>query len=169
MSNISNTEMALREKRFLDLWRKYPTYRCQASRHILEDYLDNEMLSIVGEDGSQVLETAFAICRSQLAERIPEYVPPAEPEPEPEKPKRNAPRPPAFNDPKWTAASLREHIRNTESMARAENRKTQPLPPEFTREKILSKEFSGEEMRKLVSDPRYGGMAAVQRRLDGKE
>src|ERR1700729_828755 len=108
---ISNQEQALIEKRFLDLFRKYPTYRNMANRSFLESYLDENMLTVVGEDGPQVLETAFAICRSQLAEQIPEYVPPAEPEPEPEKPKRNAIPELGFNSDYWNKERLKEKIR----------------------------------------------------------
>jgi hypothetical protein len=163
---MTNQEKLLAEAKWLAFFRQHPTFNNQANRQLLQEYLDNNMLSVASEDGAESLEIAFLACHSRLGERIPE---PVEAKREPAQPKPNAPRPPAFNDPKWTVASLKEHLRNTDSMARADNRKTQPLPPEYTRERILSKEFSGEEMRKLVSDPRFGGMAAVQRRLDGKE
>jgi hypothetical protein len=164
MSNISNTEMALREKRFLDLWRKFPTYRCQASRHILEDYLDREMLSIVGEDGAMVLESAFAICRPYLAERAPEYVPPAEPEPE--KPKSNAIPELSFNNDYWNKERLKEKIRRETSVSHSVNRGSIPLPLEYTAE-VLRK-MTGAQWRELMADQRYGGLRAINDRIEGK-
>jgi hypothetical protein len=161
---ISNQEQALIEKRFLDLWRKFPTYRCEASRHILDDYLDREMLTVAGEDGAMVLESAFAVCRSILAQRSPEYVPPAEPEPE--KSKRNAIPELSFNNEYWNKERLKEKIRRETSLNHAVNRGKIPLPPELTAD-VLRK-MSGAQWRELMADQRYGGLRAINDRIEGK-
>jgi len=160
---ISNQEQALIEKRFLDLFRKYPTFRNIASRRYLEDYLDREMLTVTGEDGAMVLETAFAICRPYLAERAPEYVPPAEPE---EKPKRNAIPELSFNNDYWNKERLKEKIRRETSVSHSVNRGSIPLPPEYTAE--LLRKMTGAQWRELMADQRYGGLRAINDRIEGK-
>lgn len=137
--SITKQELAIAEAKWLAFWRQHPSFRCEANRKLMEQYLSENILSVASESGAEALEIAFLACQSRLAERCnePEHVP----QPLPRKRNHGEPR---FNDPYWDKSRVREYLKEKQDISkpipgsREEREAALTLPPEYTRKVLVN-------------------------------
>jgi hypothetical protein len=154
---MNKIEQVQAEMKWVAFFKKYPLFRNQANRSILQDYLNKNMLSVASEPGFEALELAFAACRPSLAEN-PE--PPIEVTPPPTAVEIPKDEKPSFD---WSKDQLRAYLKKENVQKAAPN--FGPLPADITRERIIK--MSYRELQQLISNTR-GGRATIVARLDGK-
>ena len=152
--SITKQEQMLYERYFLNFFRVHDEWRMQANRSLIELWLDQNVLAITPEN----LEIAALALGDKLAVREKEPLPPPPvvlPPPEVSLQKRSKAEVKAF---------LREN-RPKPVASRAELQAQRTIPAEFTRERIASREFSRDEMQRLIE--KYGRKNVIDR-LEGR-
>jgi hypothetical protein len=162
---MSNNELAEKqeairaERRWLEFFKVHPTFRNEANRSVLQSYVDEQVLSVAGENGAEVLEIAFLACGNQLCERAVEVAP-------------QAPAPtedigePRFGDPRWTKEKLRERVRS-EFVDKSKQPAALPqLPAEYTKAVLIQLHRTNKEKMQFLREK--FGQDALNGRIEGR-
>ncbi len=157
MSNLTKQEQAEIERKFFQFFKQHPELKMEANKNLLQQYCDDQMLSIAAPSGAESLEIALLSLGNRLARKPKEIPPPPAPV---------APPPPVPME-EWSTKRLRSYLKHqapqpTGSLAQRQEARP-ALPENYFGAHLVNAPNS--EIHELINQ--YG-RAKVLARLDGK-